>query len=204
MTTNTTNSNKGETLGQDFWNARWAAGETGWDTGSAAPALTEYAAQYPNKNAAILIPGCGSAYEAEALAKMGFQNITLLDIAPEAVARLQQKFAQQSQIQVVLGDFFQHEGHYNLILEQTFFCAIPPHRRAEYIRQAAALLREGGRLVGLLFDKTFDKPGPPFGGHEAEYRALFSPYFSIRKMEPCTNSIAPRAGSELFINLEKK
>ncbi len=204
MKTNTTDSNQNESLDQNFWNERWAAGETAWDAGKATPPIAEYMAQFPEKEAAILIPGCGSAHEAEALAEMGFQNITLLDIAPEAVARLQQKFADKPQIKVILGDFFQHEGRYDLILEQTFFCAIPPQRRAEYVQKAASLLRDGGRLVGVLFDKNFDKQGPPFGGHAAEYRALFSPYFDIQKMEACYNSIAPRAGTELFIHLVRK
>ena len=45
--------------------------------------------------------------------------------------------------------------------------------------------------------------GPPFGGNKAEYTNLFSGAFTINKMEVCTNSVAPRANSELFIELEK-
>ena len=50
-----------------FWNNRWATGQTGWDIGYASPAITTYLQQYENKNAAILIPGCGNAHEAEFL-----------------------------------------------------------------------------------------------------------------------------------------
>lgn len=206
MTNNDTNSPEHPESGKarSYWNERWQRGETGWDIGSAAPAIVRFMETYPDKDAAILIPGCGNAYEAEALAANGFRNITLLDIAPKAVAQLREKFAHLSQIQVLEGDFFRHEGCYDLILEQTFFCAIPPERRPEYVRKTASLLRDGGRLAGVLFHKIFEKQGPPFGGQEAEYRTLFSPYFHISKMEPCSNSIPPRAGSELFINLVKK
>ena len=187
-----------------YWNARWETGQTGWDIGQPSPALVDYMAQYPDKEAAILIPGCGNAHEAEALVASGFQNITLLDIAPAAVARLKDRFGNFPQVRILEGDFFQHKEPYDLMLEQTFFCALLPDRRADYARHAAALLRPGGRLAGILFNKAFDAPGPPFGGTEAEYRKIFEPHFSIQKMEPCTNSIAPRAGSELFINLLRR
>ncbi len=187
-----------------YWNNRWAAGETGWDIGAASPPIARFMEQYANRDAAILIPGCGNAHEAAFLVAQGFTNITLLDIAPQAVARLGEKFAGMPAVQVVCGDFFQHQGAYDLMLEQTFFCALPPEKRNEYVQQAASLLRDGGRIAGVLFGIEFDKAGPPFGGDANEYRPAFSPYFHIEKMEACYNSILPRAGSELFINLLKK
>ena len=191
-------------LDQSYWNTRWEKSETGWDVGHASPAITTYMAQYPNKNAAILIPGCGNAYEAEFLLANGFTNITLIDIAPKAVERLQQKFAGTPPVNVVCEDFFLHQGVYDLIIEQTFFCAIPPSRRREYAAKAASLLNSGGRIIGVLFDKTFEQPGPPFGGCVCEYKPIFEPFFTVKTMDACYNSIAPRAGSEVFINLVKK
>jgi len=32
---------------------------------------------------------------------------------------------------------------------------------------------------------------------------IFKPFFSVVSMEPCYNSIGPRAGTELFIQLTK-
>ncbi|MCS7037470.1 MAG: SAM-dependent methyltransferase, partial [Saprospiraceae bacterium] len=57
-------------------------------------------------------------------------------------------------------------------------------------------------LAGVLFDRDFEG-GPPFGGHAEEYRALFEPLFRIHTLEPCYNSIPPRAGAEVFIILKK-
>ena len=57
--------------------------------------------------------------------------------------------------------------------------------------------------VADMFNKTFEG-GPPFGGSQAEYEQLFKDYFDFRIMETCHNSIAPRANSELFIELQKK
>lgn len=80
-------------LDQNYWEAQWQSRKTGWDMGHASPAITEYMAQYPNKNAAVLIPGCGNAYEAEYLVANRFTNITLIDIAPNAVELLKAKFS---------------------------------------------------------------------------------------------------------------
>ncbi|MBS1559264.1 MAG: methyltransferase domain-containing protein [Bacteroidetes bacterium] len=191
-------------LGQLFWNTRWQNHETGWDIGYASPAITHYLEQYPEKNAAILIPGCGNAYEADYLVKNGFTNVTLMDIAPQAVELLKNKFADHPQVKILCGDFFQHNGHYDLIIEQTFFCALPPARRKSYAEKIFSLLKEHGRVMGVLFNTIFEKQGPPFGGSITEYQLLFEPYFEIKTMTPCYNSIAPRAGSEVFINLIKK
>jgi thiopurine S-methyltransferase len=65
------------------------------------------------------------------------------------------------------------------------------------------MLNDGGKLVGLLFDRDF-QDGPPFGGNKEEYLNYFSPLFNIKIFEKCYNSIEPRMGSELFIILEKK
>ena len=197
-------NNSDNPLGKSYWNERWQTHQTGWDIGYASPAITEYMAQYPNKNAAILIPGCGNAWEAEWLAANGFTNITLLDIAPAAASQLDNKFAGNNAIKVICADFFSHEGEYDLIIEQTFFCAIPPSKRKQYAEKAASLLNEGGKIIGLLFDKEFEKEGPPFGGTSSEYKEIVGPYFDIKTMSACTNSIDSRAGSELFIRLEKR
>lgn len=198
------NNDSNTSLDQHFWNARWESKETGWDIGHASPAITEYMSQYHNKNAAILIPGCGNAYEAEYLVENGFNNITLIDIAPKAVELLKVKFAHIPQVKILCEDFFLHLGKYDLMIEQTFFCALPLVKRNDYAKKAASLLNKNGRIIGVLFDKTFERPGPPFGGNTGEYKTIFSPYFDIKTMERCYNSIAPRKEAEVFINMIKK
>lgn len=189
---------------QSYWDSKWKSNQTGWDVGKATPAITTYMAQYENKNSAILIPGCGNAYEAEFLVKNGFTNISLIDVAPNVVDKLKEKFASAPQMKVFCGDFFDHQGNYDLIIEQTFFCAIPPNRRKDYAEKMASLLNINGKIIGLLFNKIFENQGPPFGGSSNEYKVIFEPYFTIKVMDECYNSILPRANSEVFINLIKK
>ena len=101
-----------------------------------------------------------------------------------------------------MGDFFNHTGQYDLILEQTFFCALDPSLRTNYVQKMSELLKENGKLVGLLFGVQFPN-NPPFGGSREEYLSLFSDTFKINLLEPCYNSVKPRQDSELFFNFSK-
>ena len=190
-------------LDQNFWNQRWKNQQTGWDIGYASTPIVTFMEKYPNKDARILIPGCGNAYEATYLLENGFTNLTLIDIAPIAIQNVKEKFKNNPQINIVHGDFFEHKGEYDLLIEQTFFCALEPKLRSDYVSQASSLLADGGEIMGLLFGKEFENQGPPFGGSIDEYNLLFDKLFVIEIMEPCYNSIAPREGSELFIKLRK-
>lgn len=195
---------KREILDRSFWNNRWENHQTGWDIGYPSPAIVEYIEKKTNKNAAILIPGCGNAHEAEYLCQKGFTDITLVDIAPKAVEILGEKFKNQPSVKVFCADFFDFEGSFDLMVEQTFFCTHYLWRREEYAEKAASLLKENGTIAGLLFASEFDSEGPPFGGTEAVYRQIFEKDFVIKTMEICQNSIPPRADNELFIELIKK
>ena len=195
---------EGESLAQNYWEDKWQKQEIGWDIGYASPAITDYFKKNLDKNSKILIPGCGNAYEAEFLLKEGFKDISIVDISPKACEILKEKFKGNKEVKIFCGDFFQHEGKYKFIIEQTFFCAIPTIYRSKYVKKAADLLSENGRLIGLLFNRNFEQKGPPFGGSLAEYGFLFKKYFNIVKMEESTKSIPERTGSELFINFKKK
>ncbi|HRO76766.1 MAG TPA: methyltransferase domain-containing protein [Crocinitomicaceae bacterium] len=191
-------------LDKQFWNDKWENNLTGWDVGHASPAITDFMQTISDKNLAILIPGCGNAYEAEWLVERGFTNITLLDIAPKLVGTLQEKYKDTPQIKVFCEDFYEHESQYDLIVEQTFFCANDPKDRTKYVEKSASLLNENGKIIGVLFCVEFDKQGPPFGGTTSEYNEIFKSHFHILKMENCYNSISPRANTEVFIHFQKR
>ncbi len=191
-------------LGETYWNNQYEANSTGWDLGEVSPPIKAYIDQLTDKNLRILIPGCGNTYEAEYLLQNGFSNITIIDIAPILVKQLKEKFAGNQGINIILGDFFEHEGEYDLILEQTFFCAINPPLRKDYAAKMNKLLAPGGKLVGVLFDREFEHKGPPFGGCKCQYEPLFNQWFQSSVFELCHNSFIKRKGTELFINLRKK
>lgn len=189
---------------EEYWNNRYLQQQTGWDVGYASPALCNYFNTLEKKDCAILIPGCGNAYEAAFLLKNGFSNVNLLDIAPLLINKLAQKFKNfiPDKLTLVNQDFFEHSGTYDVIIEQTFFCALPPSYRPDYVNKMHQLLKPNGKLAGLLFNRTFEA-GPPFGGNKEEYKKLFSTKFKFSVLEDCRVSIAPRAGSELFFIAHK-
>lgn len=189
-------------LDQNYWDAQYKAKTTGWDLGEIAPPIKQYIDTLTDKNKRILIPGCGNTYEAQYLLEQGFTNITVIDIAPTLVTNLKDKFAKNPAIKVILGDFFEHQGTYDIIIEQTFFCALPPALRQKYVWKMHQLLADDGILTGLLFNRSFEV-SPPFGGSQEEYLTLFKGAFSILKMEMAQNSSTPRANSELFFEFKK-
>lgn len=186
-------------MSKEFWNNRYETKEIGWDIGHASTPLKEYIDQLEDKNIRMLIPGCGNAYEAEHLHHLGFTNVFLLDIAPLALQQFSERVPNFPKDHLLEGDFFEHKGNYDLILEQTFFCAIKPELREKYVRKMHELLNPNGKLVGLLFAEEFGNDHPPYGGTKEEYIKQFSPFFNIQKMEGAHNSIEPRKGKELFV-----
>lgn len=184
-------------LSADYWNERYINHAAQWDLGTVSPPLKEYIDQLTNKSISILIPGAGNSYEAVYLMEQGFTNITVIDIAPTVIEYLNAKYPNQNTIKFFVSDFFNWNGQYDLIIEQTFFCAIDPSLREDYVKHMSQLLAPKGKLIGLLFNRPF-QGGPPFGGDIITYQALFDAYFKFEILEPCYNSITPRANTELF------
>ncbi len=188
-------------LNSAYWNHRYEQQDTGWDIGYVSTPLKMYIDQLTNKSTSILIPGCGNSYEAGYLLQQGFTNITLVDIAPLPAQKIIGQFGTYigQQLTVIAGDFFHLQGQYDLVLEQTFFSALPPSMRNAYVKQMHAVLKPGGKLAGVLFNREFDG-GPPFGAQIPTYEALLhSQHFTIQTLAPCYNSIEPRAGTEAFL-----
>ncbi len=194
-----------ENLDNEYWSNRYLKKETGWDMGKVSPPLKAYFDQLSDKNISILIPGCGNAYEAAYLLQNGFTNITLIDISSIPVNVLKEKFASYAgnELDIICGDFFELNQQFDLIIEQTFFCAIDPILRQQYAEKMWKLLKVGGKLVGVYFNTTFEA-GPPFSGSKEEYEELFSEKFEVKVLTECYNSISPRSGKEVFIILVKK
>lgn len=191
-------------LNQAYWTERYEGGNTGWNIGYPSTPLKEYIDQLGSKELRILVPGAGNAYEAGYLWEQGFKNVHVLDISKHPLDAFAMAFPTFPTSQIHHEDFFGHEGIYDIILEQTFFCALDPKYRESYAKKMPGLLNTNGILAGVMFDFPLTEKGPPFGGSIASYRSLFEPSFEIQTMERCRNSIPPRTGKEVFIQLVKK
>ena len=193
-------------LNSDYWETRWQGQQTGWDIGEASPPLIHYMERVSDRQTRILIPGAGRAYEALYLHQQGYENVFVCDWAPSAFDHLRQMAPDFPEDHLLVGDFFELETNipFDLLLEQTFFCAIDPGLRPQYVAKAADLLAEQGTLAGVLFANEFLFPGPPFGGVSEDYRKLFASSFEVISLKITPYSIAPRLGNELFVELKKR
>jgi SAM-dependent methyltransferase len=181
----------------DFWNVRYAAGQTPWDFGGVPSDLQKFLKK-KSPRGKVLIPGAGSGYEIKAFADAGY-DVTALDFSPAAVERAQHLVGPALADRVQLGDFFSHSfpATFDLIYERTFLCSIMPDRRPAYRDRMASLLKYGGQFVGYFFyQRTIQRDGPPFGLAWGEGDALFARHFLIVKDDPVSDSLPVFAGHE--------
>lgn len=190
-------------LNKEYWEKRYQSDTATWDIGSISAPLKEYIDQIENKSIKILIPGAGNAYELDYLIEKGFQNVFVIDYAQQPINAIIERNKTLKK-HLICDDFFNHKETYDLILEQTFFCALQPNLRENYVSKMHELLSEKGKIAGLLFNFPLTEIGPPFGGSYEEYLNLFSKKFKIKTLETSYNSIKPRANKELFFTFEKK
>ena len=157
------------------WDERFQANDTPWQRPGLNPAFEVWfrdAASVHGKQ--VLVPGCGTAPEPLALARLG-ADVTGLDIAPTAIARQKEAFAKAGLtaqwITAGIADWRPALG-VDAIYEQTCLCAIKPETRTGYETFAFDSLKPGGVLYAL-FMQTTRPTGPPFHCELAEMRALF-------------------------------
>jgi methyl halide transferase len=190
---------------EKYWSERYLQGKTQWDATTITTPLKAYFDQLTDKKSKILIPGCGNAHEAAYLHSLGFDQVHLIDLSDIPLKHFSEQHPDFPPQHLVQGDFFDHEGQYDIIIEQTFFCALDTSLRQSYFDKMHDLLNQGGRLVGVLFEGKLNEAEPPFGGERSEYLSYISnEKWHISVLERCYNSISPRAGRELFMRLVKK
>ncbi|VAV83831.1 Thiopurine S-methyltransferase [hydrothermal vent metagenome] len=191
-------------LTETFWDNRYKTKVTGWDLGKISTPLKTYFDQLTDKNLKILIPGGGNSHEAEYLNKKGFKNVYVVDLSKTALKNVKKRVSSFPESHLIHNDFFKLSKVFDLIIEQTFFCALHPSLRSDYAKKMAELLTKNGKLVGLFFNVPLYQDHPPFGGNKKEYLGYFKPYFNIEIMDKCYNSNESRKGEELFVKLIKK
>ena len=131
----------------------------------------------------MLVPGCGSAYEAGYLDARGF-DVTAIDIAPEALARARAVLGDEVADRVLRqADFFALDAEIDWIYERALLCALPFRLWPDYAAAVRRLLAAGRLLAGFFYiDDAAAEPrrGPPFAAHRTEIDALFSAGLRLR------------------------
>jgi SAM-dependent methyltransferase len=190
------------------WDARYVARDTPWDKGAAHPALLARLKTLPITGR-VLVPGCGAGHDVRAIAAGGAAFVLGLDVAPSAL-NLARSFPKAGNECYQEGDFLTGNavppGSFDVLFEHTCLCAIPPERRADYVRAAATALRDGGLLLAVFFTKP-ENPNldsPPFRCDLAEMTLLFSKDFEMLETSAAIPTYSEREGRETLCLLRKK
>ena len=192
---------------QEDWQRHYDEGDLGWDLGQVAPPfirLFESNIILPGKT---LVPGCGRGHEVIYLTENGFE-VTAVDYSSGAVNHLKSTVQERKlKCKVLHMDFFgidsAHNGVYDLLIEQTFFCAISPEQRPSYVSTVARALKQGGMLAGLFYH-TGKEGGPPFNTTREDILKHFSDLFEIQQLSKSEDSVEQRKNKEWLVILVKK
>jgi methyl halide transferase len=180
-----------------YWDARYRAGEAGWDLGGPCPVFVELldSPRAPPKGR-VALPGCGMGHDVRLFLDRGYDAVGF-DFAtrPEAVP-------------VIAMDVFEIGRRYpeafDAVVEYTCYCAIDPRRRAEYAAALRDALRPGGLLVALAFPVEKREEGPPFGIDEEEIAGVLGAGMDLLHFETPRSSVEPRRGRERLAILRKR
>ncbi len=166
---------------KDFWEERFASGNTPWDRGASSPQLGAWLASGALKPCRILVPGCGSGYEVAELAMAKFE-VTGLDYADEAIARTHRRISEaEVDAAIVRADVlaWQPDRPFDAVYEQTCLCALYPDQWRDYAERLHQWIRPGGKLFALFLQlpradaaQGFIQ-GPPYHCDINGMRALF-------------------------------
>lgn len=185
----------------EYWSSLYQSNDAGWDKGRCAPPVGRLLREgIIPAGASLAVVGCGLGHEAIEAARLGYQ-VTAIDFAPEAIAAVRARSAEQGTLlEALQADLFDLDrlrvGQFDAVLEHTCLCAIDPARRPEYARVMAGALQPGGVLFGLLY--AHNRPGgPPFSIHEAEARELLQSAFQLERLVIAADSFENRMGFEL-------
>jgi thiopurine S-methyltransferase len=178
----------------DFWDKRFRDKVTPWDAGRVPQALQAFA-EAQGGTLRVLIPGCGSGYEARYLCELGW-TVTALDFSAAAIEAARAPLGPHAHC-LRQADFFHFDADvpYDLIYERAFLCALPRRLWPDYAQRAAQLLTPAGRLAGFFFFSDEPK-GPPFGTSPAELTQLLGAHFELIEDQAVEDSIPVFRGRE--------
>lgn len=185
------------------WAGHYEAGELPWDLGGPHPYLRHALQPQEVRGLRALVPGAGAGHDAAHLAHLG-ATVSALDLTPQARDWHRRLYGQQV-ADYRVGDFLQQPPGetWDLLLEHTCFCAIPPARRGDYVLAAHRALVPGGRVFMLAMVGD-ERDGPPHPMPLDEMKSLFGQHFSLLKEEPLEGNLTARPGMEWFLWWEKK
>ena len=179
---------------QQFWQARWQSGRTGFHRSEVNDALVSFGAHvFGHEPVRILVPLCGMTLDLDWLVHQGHQVVGV-EFVPEAVAQLKERMGEpvsvtelgaglvewrwSDRFSVLQGDLFRL-GELSLtpfdgIWDRAAIVALDPTTRRAYAKVLLQHLKPGGAILMRTF--AYDQSvmeGPPFSVTEDDLRVLF-------------------------------
>ncbi len=183
------------------WQGAWREGRTPWDAGQSPPALRELLAADLVPPGRSLVPGCGTGYDLASLARADREviGIDLSEKARDAFYEMHDDLPGPVRYEVTDFFAFEIEGGVDFVWDYTFFCALDPHRRGDWAKVMARLVRPGGLLATLLFpfeDPISDREGPPWPINTELVRGFLGTSFDEVQVTTVEQSHPGREGRE--------
>ncbi len=192
---------------REDWQRHYDENDLGWDLGQVAPAFVWLWQEGKLPLGKVLVPGCGRGHEVVFFAENGF-DVTGVDFSKGAVTHLENILKDRNlEGQILHQDFFSlddsHDSFYDLVIEQTFFCAISPRQRQDYVLNIKRLLKPGGMLAGLFYH-TDKEGGPPHNTTREDIEQHFADSFEILELGKTSLSAEQRKDKEWLGILKKR
>ena len=145
-----------------FWEERYSADNTPWDTKTTTPALINSINHSKGKKIAIL--GCGYSKDSFFLARQG-HSVYPIDFAVNPIEYLRSIKDKEGlhNLFPIQEDIFKlsnkYSNFFDIVVEYTCFCAIDPQRRSRYVelvnnvlnKLAKNLIKRKGRTQNTKF-----------------------------------------------------
>lgn len=161
------------------WEQQYINGDMPWNKDAPSPGLVGFLKEHPpEKERTVVVPGCGLGHDVKAFADAGW-DATGYDISETAMKLAGERVPDAK---FVHGNFLYDgpERQFDWVFEHTFFCAIQPDERSQYVEAVRRWLKPGGHYLAVYY-LIDDMDGPPFGTTREEILGLFSPRFTRLK-----------------------
>jgi SAM-dependent methyltransferase len=177
----------------EWWNERYRAGDSPWDTGVVPPEVVDLIAGGQVRPGWALDLGCGTGLSSRYLASHGFRVVGI-DLALSALARASEAARAEALPAFFcladVADLGLLRVRASFALDVGCFHAIHPDRRSVYIESLAARLLPGAFFLLYALTLSSAGTGAPTAGEEVGPRGIgpadigrFAPDFVLRRAQ---------------------
>ena len=175
------------------WFENWYSGKEkifAWNIGKPHRGIIETFGDMKLKKGRVLVPGCGTGYDAFFLAERGFDVIAFdfsTNVIKKARSKLKSKGKIKGNLKFEVEDIYHLPDSYNnkfdYVVEIANFQAMSVKERREYVRIMTAVLARGGRSIVICKKYPPLTPGPK-GIKKSSLKKYFSTAFAIEHIKP--------------------